>query len=134
MDTDKLQPPTARSNANGSSHSLFRTSRFWIPAVACLLASLCVPIAFIAGAIVASLHIFNSRATHQQSRIESFLKEDPAAFGNLRVERASNGWAYPSGTLNNKTDFDRLSERLHEMFGDDYADDMMSHVNVHDEP
>jgi hypothetical protein len=130
METQTSHPYASPLSFESPTRSVFRSARFWIPAIVCFLGVLCVPVAFIIGAILGNQQIYNNFASHQQSRIEAFLREDPEAFGDLTVEHASNGWAYPSGTVNTQADFDRLSNRLHEMFGDELADDMMGGVSV----
>ena len=121
-------------SASSRPRPLWRSARFWVPAIVCLLAVLAVPLAFIAGAVVGTSQVYTSFASHQQSRIEAFLAEDPDAFGELTVEHASNGWAYPMGMVNTQEDYDRLSRRLHKMFGDELAEDMMSTVGVRSIP
>ena len=50
------------------------------------------------------------------------------------MEYASNGWAYPSGTVDNQADYDRLQDKLHVMFGDELAEAMLRGVEIDDEP
>lgn len=110
--------------------SFYRQVGLWILLATCVLAIVMLPIACLVGVFMGNSQVYNNLATHQQSRIEGVLREDPAAYGNLRVEHASNGWAYPSGTVATQEDYDRLSSRLQTMFGDELAEDMMRNVEV----
>lgn len=133
METDASHPYASPSQCEPLpvQRPLLRSARFWIPAVICLIAIfLTAPVAFIIGAIAGNTQIYNNFANHQQARIESYLREDPAAFGDLIVEHASNGWAYLSGTVPTQEDYDRLSQRLHQMFGDELAEAMLRNVRV----
>ena len=110
------------------SRSLLKAVQLWWPLIICFIAMLAVPVAFVVGAVRGNLEIYNNFATHQQQRIESYLKEDPQAFGGLHVEHASDGWAIPMGSVESRAEYDRLAARLHDMFGDELSERMMSGV------
>lgn len=112
---------------------LLRSPRFWIPAIVCLLTVLMVPVFFFVGGLMGQVALYSSFAERQQKRIEAYLQTDPQAFGDLEVHSSSDGWAYPAGTLHSQADYDRLSQKLHEMFGDELARKMMSNVSVESE-
>ena len=95
-----------------------------------VLAFVAVPVAFILGGSAAETQQYHRRAMHQTQRIESFSAEHPDKFGNLTVEEASNGWAYPVGSVKTQADYDLLDDRLHEMFGDELAEQMIYVVDV----
>ena len=129
METKESRPYASPSAQNSpSTGTRFGSVRLWIAAF--VFAALCVPVAFVIGAIAGNSQIYNNLANYQQRRIESVLREDTEAYGELTVKHASNGWAYPTGTVGSQEDFDRLSDRLHRMFGDELAEKMMSHVSV----
>ena len=104
--------------------------RFWIPAGICLIAVVAFPIAFIIGAFLGNTQIYRNFSEHQQSRIENYLSQKPDAFSDISVEHASNGWAYPIGSVSSQDDYDNLRSKLHEMFGDELAERMMNTVDV----
>mgnify|MGYP003114205758 CR=1 FL=1 len=95
-----------------------------------MMTTLAVPIAFVIGHMVSTLGIYNNRAEYQQTRIEEYLNKDPEDYRQLEVEHASNGWAYPLGSVNSQEDYDRLSQELHRMFGDELSEQMMYGVEI----
>lgn len=110
--------------------ALLLSFRFWIPTVVSVLALLTIPVAFIVGAVIAESQQYDRRAEHQKQRIEAFFAEYPDKFGNLTIEKASDGWAYPLGTVKTQADYDILVRRLHEMFGDESAEQMIHAVHI----
>ena len=135
MDADATQPfcpPDATCDV--VPRTLFRSLRFWIPVVICAFALLAVPIAFVIGAMIGNTQIYSNFSSQQQTRIEVFLAQHPESFGDLTVEHASNGWAYPSGTVRHQVDFDLLADALHEMFGDELGNRMLGPVQILAEP
>ena len=116
---------TAHESGSDRQKPLHRTVRFWIPALICVLAIIAVPVAFFLGGIVAEVRQYNRRAEHQNQRIEAFFAEHPDKFANLTVEKASNGWAHPVGTVKTQADYDFLVNRFNEMFGDELTEHMI---------
>ncbi|WP_296457983.1 hypothetical protein [Rubinisphaera sp.] len=115
------------SQANQGKDTRFR---YGCLAVYSILTTLAVPIAFLLGHTVCALSFYKSRAEYQEIRIEHYLKENPQAYGQLEVVHASNGWAYPQGSVNSQADHDRLSKELLWMFGDELSEKMMDNVEV----
>ena len=130
MEPPATHPYDAPAAGESPPRSLFRSLRFWIPAVICLIAVVAVPIAFIIGAVLGSTQIYHNFSEHQQARIESYLSQHPDAFSDISVEHASNGWAYPIGSVPSQDDYDNLNAKLHEMFGDELAKRMMNTVEI----
>ena len=130
MEQLATHPYDAPAAGESPPRSLFRSLRFWIPAVICLVAVIAVPIAFIIGAVLGNTQIYRNFSEHQQSRIENFLSQHPNAFSDISVEHASNGWAYPIGSVPSQDDYESLNAELHEMFGDELAKRMMNTVDV----
>ena len=130
MEPPATHPYDAPAAGESPSRSLFRSLRFWIPAGICLIAVVAFPIAFIIGAILGNTQIYRNFSEHQQSRIENYLSQNPDAFSDISVEHASNGWAYPIGSVSSQDDCDNLRSKLHEMFGDELAERMMNTVDV----
>ena len=130
-----MEPPTAHPDdapAAGESapRPLLRSLRFWIPAAVCLIAVVAVPVAFIIGAVLGSVQIYRNFSEHQQARIEDYLSQHPDAFSEISVEQASSGWAFPVGAVSSQDDYDSLNSKLHEMFGDELAEQMMYTIDV----
>jgi hypothetical protein len=113
-----------------TSPSLLRSLRFWIPAAICMLALAAVPVAFVIGVVLGNVQIYQNLSNRQQARIEEFLSKHPDAFGHVRVEHASNGWAYPTGTVLQQSDYDLLADKLRQMFGDELAELMLTTVDL----
>jgi len=130
MEPPASHPYDAPAAGESPPRSLFRSLRFWIPAVICLVAVVAVPIAFIIGAVLGNTQIYRNFAEHQQSRIENYLSQHPDVFSDISVEHASNGWAYPIGSVPSQDDYDNLRSKLHEMFGDELAERMMNTVDA----
>ena len=130
MEPPATHPYGAPAAGESPPRSLFRSLRFWIPAVICLIAVVAVPIAFIIGAVLGNTQIYHNFSEHHQARIESYLSEHPDAFSDISVEHASNGWAYPIGSVPSQDDYDDLNAKLHEMFGDELAKRMMNTVEI----
>ena len=130
MEPPATHPYDASAAGESPPRSLFRSLRFWIPAVICLIAVVAVPIAFIIGAVLGNTQIYHNFSEHQQARIESYLSQHPDAFSDISVEHASNGWAYPIGSVPSQDDYDNLNAKLHEMFGDELAKRMMNTVEI----
>ena len=130
MEPPATHPYDAPAAGESPPRSLFRSLRFWIPAVISLVTVVVVPIAFIIGAVLGNAQIYRNFSEHQQSRIENYLSQQPDAFSDISVEHASNGWAYPIGSVPSQNDYDNLSSKLHEMFGDELAERMMNTVDV----
>ena len=130
MEPPATHPYDAPTAGESPPRSLFRSLRFWIPTVICLIAVVAVPIAFIIGAVLANTQIYHNFSEHQQARIESYLSQHPDAFSDISVEHASNGWAYPIGSVPSQDDYDNLNAKLHEMFGDELAKRMMNTVEI----
>jgi len=122
-----FDPPVATISVN---RSRLRSFRFWIPAIVCAMALVAVPIAFIVGAVIGNTQIYRNSSEHQQTRIEQYLSQHPESFADISVEHASNGWAYPLGTVSSQSDFDMLAAKLHEMFGDELDERMMNSVEL----
>ncbi|QDS97110.1 hypothetical protein HG15A2_03700 [Adhaeretor mobilis] len=110
--------------------SILRSRRFWTSSLACLLTAFSLAVAFIVGLVIGSRQNYDRFASNQKARIEEYLIEYPKAYGELTVVRASEGWAFPLGTVPTQADHDRLSKRLHEMFGDELTERMMASVHV----
>ena len=130
MEPPGTHPYDAPAAGESPPRSLFRSLRFWVPAVICLIAVVAVPIAFIIGAVLGNTQIYHNFSEHQQARIESYLSQHPDAFSDISVEHASNGWAYPIGSVPSQDDYDNLNAKLHEMFGDELAKRMMNTVEI----
>ena len=130
MEPPATHPYDAPAAGESPPRSLFRSLRFWVPAVICLIAVVAVPIAFIIGAVLGNTQIYHNFSEHQQARIESYLSQHPDAFSDISVEHASNGWAYPIGSVPSQDDYDNLNAKLHEMFGDELAKRMMNTVEI----
>ncbi|MCO6458089.1 MAG: hypothetical protein J5I93_22525 [Pirellulaceae bacterium] len=130
METATSQAYRPPGPDNTAARPRLLSVRFWVPALVCAVAALAVPLAFLWGGIVATTQVYQRRAAAQQVRIEAFLNEDPGAFGNLSVEQASDGWAYPLGEVASQADYDRLASKLREMFGDELAEAMLGGVSV----
>ena len=122
--------PNDAPAAGESPRWLCRSLRFWIPAVLCVLSIVAVPIAFIVGAVVGNIQIYHNFSEHQQARIEVYLSQYPEAFSGISVNHASDGWAYPIGSVTSQNAYDKLDARLHEMFGDELAKRMINTVEV----
>ena len=131
MNVDASQPfdppSTSRDVAVGA---LFRSPRFWIPAIVCAFALVAVPVAFIIGAVVGNTQIYHNFSEHQATQIEAFLAQYPDSFSGLTVEHASSGWAFPHGSVPQQSDYDLLADGLHEMFGSELSNRMMYTVSV----
>ncbi|TWU19026.1 hypothetical protein [Allorhodopirellula heiligendammensis] len=135
MNPDSTRPFNPPHVAHGVAPQPFLLSlRFWIPTVICLFALLAIPIAFMYGAVVGNSQVYRNSSTQQQIRIESFLSQFPDAFGDLTVEHASDGWAYPIGSVPQQSDYDRLADALHRMFGDELGDRMLGSVEINAAP
>ena len=134
MESDSMQPFHPPSAPHGAApRPLFRSFRFWIPAIISAFALLAIPVAFMVGGIIGQSAIYQNTANRQQARIEGFLAQHPNSFGSLTVEHASDGWAYPIGTVPTQSDYDMLSTNLHEMFGDELAGQIIYAVDVETE-
>lgn len=111
-----------------------RHPRYLIPALICIAAIVAVPLAFLlgglAGGVIGQVRLNDTRAEHQKQRIEEFFAQHPGKFGNLAVEKASAGWAYPTGTVKTQADYDFLVRRFEEMFGDELARQMIYIVEI----
>ena len=105
----------------------------WVSAFNCAFALLAIPVAFFLGGIIGQSALYRNTADRQQARIEGFLSQHPNSFGGLTVEHASDGWAYPIGTVPTQSDYDMLSTKLHEMFGDELAEQIIYAVDVETE-
>jgi hypothetical protein len=110
--------------------SPWQTLWFWIPVILCVLAMLSVPVAFFLGGISAQSQLYYDQASQHQERIEAFFASHPSRFGGLTVGKASDGWAYPSGSVSSQSDYDFLKAHLLEMFGDELGEQMMYAVEV----
>jgi hypothetical protein len=130
MEPSATHPYDAPAASESPPRSLFRSLRFWIPATIGLIAIATVPIAFIIGAVLGETQIYRNFSKHQQSRIEDYLSQHPESFSDISVEHASNGWAYPTGSVPSQIDYDNLNAQLHEMFGDELAKRMMYTIDV----
>lgn len=131
MVSETSHPDTVLDDGNaGAAKTKSRPVRFWIPFVVCVLAVPAIPVAFILGAVIGNMQVYNNMSSHQESRIKGFLRRHPSAYSRLSVEHASNGWAYPSGIVPTQGDYDRLNGTLHTMFGDESAAKMMVAVEV----
>ena len=113
MEPPATHPYDAPAAGESPPRSLFRSLRFWVPAVICLIAVVAVPIAFIIGAVLGNTQIYHNFSEHQQARIESYLSQHPDAF------------SVPS-----QDDYDNLNAKLHEMFGDELAKRMVNTVEI----
>ncbi len=131
MKADTTQP---FSPHNAAPRQFFRSLHFWIPAIICAFALVAIPIAFIIGAVIGNTQIYRNSSNQQQTRIEVFLAQHPHSFGGLTVEHASNGWAYPFGSVPQQSDYDLLADALHEMFGDELGDRMLGPVDIETDP
>ena len=109
---------------------LFRSLRIGFPIVICVVAVAAIPVAFVLGAVVGNTQVYSNFSERQKARIEAYLFENPEAFADLSVEHASNGWAFPIGSVGTQGDYDDLNAKLHEMFGDELAVRMMNTIEV----
>ena len=135
MDADTTQPFSPPSASHDvAPRPLFCSLRFWIPAIICALALVAVPIAFVIGAVIGNSQVYRNSSNEQQARIETFLAQHPDSFASLTVEHASNGWAYPFGSVPQQSDYDLLADALHEMFGDELGDRMLGPVEIETDP
>lgn len=130
MEPQASHPYDAPAVAESPKRSLMQSIRFWIPASVCLVALAAVPIAFIVGAVLGNSQIYRNFSERQQTRIEACLTQHPEAYSGLTVEHASDGWAYPVGSVPSRDDYDNLNSKLNEMFGDELAERMMYNIEV----
>ncbi|MEM8735491.1 MAG: hypothetical protein AAGG44_14755 [Planctomycetota bacterium] len=130
MEPSATSPYDALASGKSRPRSLFRSLRFWGAVVSSLVAVVAVPVAFTIGVVLGNTQIYRNLAEHQQSRIENYLSLHPDIFPDISVAHASNGWAYPIGSVPSEVDYDNLSSKLHEMFGDELAERMMNTVDV----
>ncbi|MCM2370063.1 hypothetical protein [Aporhodopirellula aestuarii] len=126
--SEPFMPPS--DSGDGANRALFRSFRFWIPAFVCLFALAAIPVAFLCGAVIGNAQVYRNFSDHQSERIESWIAQYPESFGGLTVEPASDGWAYPIGSVPQQSDYDLLSDALHEMFGDELAERMLRAVEI----
>ena len=127
----QFRPPSA--SQDDAPPSLSRSLGCWGLAITFALALIAIPVAFFFGAIIGQSALYQNAANRQQVRIEGFLAQHPNSFGGLTVEHASDGWAYPIGTVPTQADYDMLSTKLHDMFGDELAEQIIYAVDVETE-
>lgn len=131
-ESSTVQTLEHESATNSVHRSLFRSVVVWILAIVCIMALAAIPAAFTIGAIVGNTQAYQAFAEHHQARIEEFLSLHPDNYADITVDRASNGWAYPSGTVTSQADYVMLSTELRTMFGDELAERMMRGVEMND--
>ena len=130
MGPQASHPYDAPAVAESPERSRIQSFRFWILATVCLVAVAAVPIAFVVGAVLGNTQIYRSVSERQQARIEAYLSQHPKAYSDLTVKHASDGWAYPVGSVPLRDDYDNLNAKLNEMFGDEFAERMMFNIEV----
>ena len=126
---EQAQPPSP-PGLSSAARPWFKIIWIWGLPIACIILIAAIPIAFAIGAVIGNTQVYHIFSERQQARIEQYLVQHPAAFGQLSVEHASNGWAYPVGVVSSQADYDMLAAQLHVMFGDELALQMMNGVSV----
>ena len=132
-EANQLFSPSSESS-DVAPRPFFCSLRFGIAAIIIVSALLSVPIAFVIGAVIGNRQVYRNFSDQQQTRIESFLLGHPESFGDLTIEHAPDGWAYPIGTVPDQSDYDILADTLQEMFGDELSERMMRSVAIEAHP
>jgi hypothetical protein len=104
---------------------------FWIAAgIALLLLPLVAMIAFVIGGILGQEELYHARASEQAEQMRAYLYEYPDRFGDVTIERASDGWSYLTGTVKTQQDLDDLRAEMGRLFGAKLGKRMTSNVKV----
>lgn len=95
---------------------------------------LAIPVAFLVGAINGNTQVYQNFARRQQIRIEDFFELHPGIYTKVEIHQASEGWVFLVGSVSTQKDYDRLSDELFDMFGDQFAEKMISGVTIEESP